>query len=141
LIDLLNFHTSKKSEIKIEILNCSDPLFLIPLLYRSIKKNIFSKITNQNKTYAVLDKKEIFIHDNLKNNHCANFILNLSTNEYEIPNGEKTSDYKILNINLSKGLSPKQSSWDNISDLAFRTYVPESEESRSKGAGGGDAND
>ena len=66
LIDLLNFHTSKKNEIKIEILNCSDPLFLIPLLYRSIKKNIFSKITNQNKTYAVLDKNEIFIHDNLK---------------------------------------------------------------------------
>ena len=52
-----------------------------------------------------------------------------------------TLDYKILNINLSKGLSPKQSSWDNISDLAFRTYVPESEESREKGAGGGDAND
>ena len=44
-------------------------------------------------------------------------------------------------LNLSKGLSPKQSSWDNISDLAFRTYVPESEESREKGAGGGDAND
>ena len=141
LIDLLNFHTSKKNEIKIEILNCSDPLFFIPLLYRSIKKNIFSKITNQNKTYAVLDKNEIFIHDNLKNNHCANFILNLSTNEYQIPNGEKTSDYKILDLNLSKGLSPKQSSWDNISDLAFRTYVPESEESREKGAGGGDAND
>ena len=110
-------------------------------MYRSIKKNIFSKITNQNKTYAVLDKNEIFIHDNLKNNHCANFILNLSTNEYQIPNGEKTSNYKILNLNLSKGLSPKQSSWDNILDLAFRTYVPESEESREKGAGGGDAND
>ena len=41
LIDLLNFHTLKKNEISIEILNCSDPLFLIPLLYRGIKKNIF----------------------------------------------------------------------------------------------------
>ena len=34
-----------------------------------------------------------------------------------------------------------QSSWIIFQDLAFRTYVPESEESRSKGAGGGDAND
>ena len=40
-----------------------------------------------------------------------------------------------------KNLNPKPSSWDDISDLAFRTYVPESEESREKGAGGGDAND
>ena len=31
--------------------------------------------------------------------------------------------------------------WDQISKIAFRTFVPESEESRSKGAGGGDAND
>ena len=46
-----------------------------------------------------------------------------------------------FNKNLSNGLSPNQSSWDEISDLAFRTYVPESEVSREKGAGGGDAND
>ena len=50
-------------------------------------------------------------------------------------------DYNILNTNISNGLNPDQSSWDEISDLAFRTYVPESEESREKGAGGGDAND
>ena len=53
----------------------------------------------------------------------------------------KSLDYNILNINISNGLNPNQSSWDEISDLAFRTYVPESEESREKGAGGGDAND
>ena len=50
-------------------------------------------------------------------------------------------DYNILDTNISNGLNPDQSSWDEISDLAFRTYVPESEESREKGAGGGDAND
>ena len=32
-------------------------------------------------------------------------------------------------------------SWEEISKIAFRTFVPESEESRAKGAGGGDAND
>ena len=141
LIDFLNFHTLKNNEIKIEFQNCPDPLFLIPLLYRAVKKNIFSKIINQNKIYAVLDTNEIFIHDHLKNNVSTNFILNLSTNEYQIPKEVKSVDYNILNTNISNGLNPNQSSWDEISDLAFRTYVPESEQSREKGAGGGDAND
>ena len=42
---------------------------------------------------------------------------------------------------LSVGLNPNQNNWDKMSELAFKSYVPESEESRSKGAGGGDAND
>ena len=141
LIDFLNFHTLKNNDINIEFQNCPDPLFLIPLLYRAVKKNIFSKIINQNKIYAVLGADEVFIHDHLKNNDCTNFILNLSTNEYQIPKEVKSVDYNILNKNISNGLDPNQSSWDQISDLAFRTYVPESEESREKGAGGGDAND
>ena len=141
LIDFLNFHTLKNNEINIEFQNCSDPLFLIPLLYRAVKKNIFSKIINQNKIYAVLGADEVFIHDHLKNNDCTNFILKLSTNEYQIPKEVKSLDYNILNTNISNGLNPDQSSWDKISDLAFRTYVPESKESREKGAGGGDAND
>ena len=141
LIDFLNFHTLKNNEINIEFQNCSDPLFLIPLLYRAIKKNIFSKIINQNKIYVVLGKNNIFIHDDIKNNDCSDFILNLSTNEYQISKEINSLDYNILNTNISNGLNPDQSSWDDISDLAFRTYVPESEESREKGAGGGDAND
>ena len=141
LIDFLNFHTLKNNEINIEFQNCSDPLFLIPLLYRAIKKNIFSKIIKQNKIYVVLGKNKIFIHDDIKNNDCSDFILNLSTNEYQISKEINSLDYNILNTNISNGLNPDQSSWDEISDLAFRTYVPESEESREKGAGGGDAND
>ena len=141
LIDFLNFHTLKNNEINIEFQNCSDPLFLIPLLYRAIKKNIFSKIINQNKIYVVLGKNNIFIHDDIKNNDCSDFILNLSINEYQISKEINSLDYNILNTNISNGLNPDQSSWDEISDLAFRTYVPESEESREKGAGGGDAND
>ena len=141
LIDFLNFHTLKNNEINIEFQNCSDPLFLIPLLYRAIKKNIFSTIINQNKIYVVLGKNNIFIHDDIKNNDCSDFILKLSTNEYQIPKEINSLDYNILNTNISNGLNPDQSSWNEISDLAFRTYVPESEESREKGAGGGDAND
>ena len=141
LIDFLNFHTLKNNEIKIGFQNCPDPLFLIPLLYRAVKKNIFSKIINQNKIYTVLGKNKIFIHNDIKNNECKNFILKLSTNEYQITKEEKSLNYNFLDTNISKGLNPNQSSWDDISDLAFRTYVPESEESREKGAGGGDAND
>ena len=141
LIDFLNFHTLKNNEVNIEFQNCSDPLFLIPLLYRAVKKNIFSKIINQNNIYAILSKNEMFIHDDIKNNNCANFVLKLSTNEYQISKEINSMDYNILDTNISNGLNPDQSSWDEISDLAFRTFVPESEESREKGAGGGDAND
>ena len=77
----------------------------------------------------------------ITNNNCANFVLKLSTNEYQISKEINSLDYIILNTNISNGLNPNQSSWDKISDLAFRTFVPESEESREKGAGGGDAND
>ena len=141
LVDFLNFQTLKNNEVKLEIQNCLDPLFLIPLLYRSIQKNIYSKISNQNKTLAILAKNKIFIHDDIKNNNCPNFSLYLSKSETLIPDEQDFSTYDILNQNLSNGLNPHQSSWDKISALAFRTYVPESETSREKGAGGGDAND
>ena len=42
---------------------------------------------------------------------------------------------------LSVGLNPNQNNWNKVSELAFQSFVPESEQSRSKGAGGGDAND
>ena len=141
LIDFLNFQTLKNNEVQLEIQQCIDPLFLIPLLYRSVKKNIYSKISNKNKTLTILGKNKIFIHDDIKNNNCANFSLYLSKSEIQIPDEQDFSTYDIFNQNLSNGLNPHQSSCDNISALAFRTYVPESETSRQKGAGGGDAND
>ena len=62
-----------------------------------------------------------------------------------IPNKNKKLDIDINLIDskkyLSLGLSPNQNNWDKMSELAFKSYVPESDESRSKGAGGGDAND
>ena len=141
LVDFVNFQTLKNNEVNLEIQQCIDPLFLIPLLYRSVQKNIYSKISNQNKTLAILAKNKIFIHDDIKNNNCPNFSLYLSKSETQIPDEQDFSTYDILNQNLSNGLNPHQSSWDKISALAFRTYVPESETSREKGAGGGDAND
>ena len=141
LVDFVNFQTLKNNEVNLEIQQCIDPLFLIPLLYRSVQKNIYSKISNQNKTLTILGNNKIFIHDDIKNNNCPNFSLYLSKSEIQIPDEQDFSTYDILNQNLYNGLNPHQSSWDKISALAFRTYVPESETSREKGAGGGDAND
>ena len=83
-----------------------------------------------------------FLNFHIKSNDIISFdSLYLSKNEFQITDGQAFSTYDILNKNLSYGLNPHQSSWDKISALAFRTYVPESETSREKGAGGGDAND
>ena len=42
---------------------------------------------------------------------------------------------------LKRSLNPNADDWKIISKLALRTFVPESDESRQKGAGGGDDND
>ena len=141
LIDFMTFHTNIKNEIKIELTNCPDPLFLIPLLYRIIKKNIFTKITKEENLLSIVGKKNSFIHDDIRENKCSDFFIYLSKNEFEIPDEKNNINYKVLKKNLSNGLNPDQAGWDLVSNLAFRSYVPESETSREKGAGGGDAND
>ena len=141
LVDFMTFHTNLKNEINIELTNCPDPLFLIPLLYRIIKKNIFTKITKGEKLLSIVGEKNSFIHDDIRENKCSDFFIYLSKNEFEIPDEKNSINYKVLNKNLSNGLNPDQAGWDLVSNLAFKSYVPESETSREKGAGGGDAND
>ena len=142
LIDYLTFQANKNNEIKIEIINCADPLFLIPLLYRSIKKNIFSNIADERNILAVINKENIFIHPELKNNKLSNLNIILSKKIFKTLDANNNFiNYSTLRKNLSNGLNPNSTDWNIISELAFRTYVPESEESREKGAGGGDAND
>ena len=43
--------------------------------------------------------------------------------------------------NLSKSLKPKNRYWEIVKKIACRTYVPESAESRLKGAGGSNDSD
>ena len=43
--------------------------------------------------------------------------------------------------NLEESLNPNVDDWNIVSNLACRTFVSISEESRKKGAGGGDDND
>ena len=67
----------------------------------------------------------------------------LVVNKSDLLKGKLDINISSSNINnmLSRGINPDKKSWDQISKIAFRTFVPESEESRAKGAGGGDAND
>ena len=78
------------------------------------------------------------------------FLINKKNTNIKIVLSDDTYDFETLDINfelndaekkLSIGLNPNQKSWDKVTELAFQSFVPESEESRSKGAGGGDAND
>ncbi len=142
LIDYLISKIDKRDNFKLTLKNCNDPIFLIPLLYKYAKKNINSQFLLDQKVDAQITNKNIRINsDIISTNYQRNFDLVLTKNILK----EQKLDINISssNINnlLSKGINPDKESWEQISKIAFRTFVPESEESRAKGAGGGDAND
>jgi len=142
LIDYLISKLNNVNHFTITLKKCNDPIFLIPLLYRYSKKNINSEIVSNKKIIAQITNKTISIKNEIiSTNYKEDFNL-LITNEI-INTQFLDININSLNINksLSKGLNPDRKSWDQISQIAFRTFVPESEESRAKGAGGGDAND
>jgi len=142
LIDYLISKIDERDNFKLTLKNCSDPIFLIPLLYKYAKKNINSQFLLDQKVYAQITDKNIGVNsDIISTNYQRNFDLLLTKNILK----EQKLDINISssNINnlLSNGINPDKESWEQISKIAFRTFVPESEESRAKGAGGGDAND
>ena len=142
LIDYLMSKIDKRDDFKLTLKNCSDPIFLIPLLYKYAKKNIYSQFLFDQKIDAQITNKNISVNrDIISTNNQRNFDLLLTKNILK----EQKLDINISssNINnlLSRGINPDKESWEQISKIAFRTFVPESEESRAKGAGGGDAND
>ena len=142
LIDYLVSKIDKRDDFKLTFKNCSDPIFLIPLLYKYAKKNIYSQFLLDQKIYVQITNENIRVNrEIISTNYQRNFDLLLTKKIFN----EQKLDINIpsSNINnlLSKGINPDKKSWDQISKIAFRTFVPESEESRAKGAGGGDAND
>ena len=142
LIDFLISKVNNNINFKITLKNCDDPIFLIPLLYKYAKKNINSQIISNHKIQAQITNENISVNKEIiSTTYQEDFDLLLTKN---IINEQKLDIHiqssKIIEM-LSNGINPDKKSWDQISDIAFRTFVPESEESRSKGAGGGDAND
>ena len=142
LIDFLISKVKNNINFKITLKNCDDPIFLIPLLYKYAKKNINSQINSGHKIQAQITNKNFAVNKEIiSTTYQEDFDLLLTKN---IINEQKLDIHiqsSKINEMLSNGINPDKKSWDHISDIAFRTFVPESEESRSKGAGGGDAND
>ena len=95
-------------------------------------KKVFAQVTNKNISI-------------IKDLVCLSFLEDLELILTKNIINEKILDTNIkpsyVNEAISKGINPDLKSWKKISEIAFRTFVPESEESRAKGAGGGDAND
>lgn len=143
LIDYLISKLTNSESFSIILKDCNDPIFLVPLLYKYSKKNINSQLTNNKKEIIVsMTKEKISIQKKLiTNNLTEDFNLLIANKKLNHSSLDINLDTIKINEALSKGLNPNKRSWEKISEIAFRTFVPESEESRSKGAGGGDAND
>ena len=142
LIDYLVSKIDKRDDFKLTFKNCNDPIFLIPLLYKYAKKNIYSQFLIDQKIYVQITNENIRVNrEIISTNYQRNFDLLLTKKIFNEQKLDINISSSNINNMLSKGINPDKKSWDQISKIAFRTFVPESEESRAKGAGGGDAND
>ena len=150
LFDYLSQRIEKENNIKIILQQCIDPIFSIPLIYKLSNKKIFInsfwlenntligiKTSNHNMTI----KKNINKYNINKNE----LILNISNKKIISKIKTKKIHYEINEKNIQKKLSvsikPNKKDWELVSFFANKTFVPESKESRSKGAGGGNDND
>ena len=142
LIDYLVSKIDKRDDFKLTFKNCSDPIFLIPLLYKYAKKNIYSQFLLDQKIDVQITNENIRVNrEIISTNYQRNFDLLLTKKIFNEQKLDINISSSNINNMLSKGINPDKESWEQISKIAFRTFVPESEESRAKGAGGGDAND
>ena len=149
LIDYMHSIFNNNKKISIKIKNCTNGIFFLPLLYKKSENIQYLKLNFYN------SKNEIIIYEIINNEITYRYEKNLdkmSIDEIRITMDESSDYYnhslnkiiiskKIIQENLSNSLSPEINTWNDISELANRTFVPESEESRNKGAGGGDDND
>jgi len=154
LFDYFYQNTIKNKNLEVTLTNCIDPIFIIPLTQKfSEKFEYVSAIwkSNQNKKMGIKIIGNNSTIGELKNNieiFNKQILLQFSTNK-KSTKIKKLSFFKVKHKinkiieqkNLNESLNPKTKDWKIISKLANRTFVPESEVSRKKGAGGGDDND
>ena len=148
LVDYLQSISNKEENISIKIKNCPDGILFLPLLYKISKKNNYIELNfnnskNEIHKYKIKNKEIIYeslINQNLLIKNDVRVIIN-NDQKLKIFSQQKIITQKIIQDNLAKSISIKEILWEKISQIANKTFVPESEESRNKGAGGGDAND
>tara|TARA_B110000116_G_scaffold84975_1_gene74032 strand:+ start:180 stop:875 length:696 start_codon:yes stop_codon:yes gene_type:complete len=147
LIDFLQSNIYQNNKISINIENCSNGILFLPLLHKANKnigylELIFKDFNKKANIFKIYDNKIFYnIEENIINESevritLSNKDLSETNNTYK-----EIINEKIIQENLSNSLTPNENNWNKISMIANRTFVPESEESRNKGAGGGDAND
>ena len=151
LIDFYQSELDDKKDLHLTLNNCSNPEYLLPLLYRSSKKIHYSNViwldTNNQIQCCEVNKNIMKIakvsnQELVDNKQVRVFFSQENKIRKKFDSVTCTITSKTIQDNLANGISPNENNWKIISKLAARTFVPESEESRIKGAGGSDdAND
>ena len=151
LIDFYQSELDDKKDLHLTLNNCSNPEYLLPLLYRSSKKIHYSNAiwldTNNQIQCCEVNKNIMKIakvsnQELVDNKQVRVFFSQKHKIRKKFDSVTYTITSKTIQDNLANGISPNENNWKIISKLAARTFVPESEESRIKGAGGSDdAND
>jgi hypothetical protein len=151
LIDFYQSELDDKKDLHLTLNNCSNPEYLLPLLYRSSKKIHYSNAiwldTNNQIQCCEVNKNIMKIakvsnQELVDNKQVRVFFSQKHKIRKKFDSVTCTITSKTIQDNLANGISPNENNWKIISKLAARTFVPESEESRIKGAGGSDdAND
>ena len=148
LIDFMCSELENNKKISVKITNCKDGVLFLPILYKKSEFINLSLLTFHNNktinTYKINNNQIIFNQKKNNNLFDENIVLIEMHNNNENLNNltsSKIISKKEIQQNLAQSLKPEAISWDKVSKIANKTYVPESDESRSKGAGGGDDND
>ena len=151
LIDFYQSELDDKKDLHLTLNNCPNPEYLLPLLYRSSKKIYYSNaiwLDTNNQIQCCEVNKNIMKIAKVSNQELVDkkqvriFFSHEHKIQKKFDSVTCTITSKKIQDNLANGISPDENNWKIISKLAARTFVPESEESRIKGAGGSDdAND
>ena len=149
LIDYLQSIINQKEEVSVRIKNCQNGILFLPLLYKISKKINYSELLFNNSNndihkYKIKNNEITFEYEKNKDLLSINeitIIMNKDKNNLKNFSAKKVITQKIIQNNLSQSIKPAKDLWEKVSEIASKTFVPETEESRDKGAGGGDAND
>ena len=149
IIDYFGSLLESREKIILTLVNCSDPFLFLPLLYKSASQILFSQLIfyhseNEIIIHHIAKKKILIGKSNKKHSFTQNqveIILSNQKNISLIDNVEKEITDQSIQKNLAISLEPDKLAWNKITKIANRIFVPESEESRNRGAGGGDDND
>ena len=151
LIDFYQSELDNKKDLHATLNNCSDPEYLLPLLFRASKKifycNAFWLDTNSQIQFCEIENNIMKIglvsnQETVNKKQVKIYISNEQKIQKKFNSATCTITSKTIQNNLASGILPNEKNWKIISKLAAKTFVPESEESRIKGAGGSDdAND